>query len=353
MDIALPALTFRGASVLHDGALDAGEIAIRGRRIAARGPVSVDLDGYLILPGAIDIGGEAVGGPDRRAAALCRDAAEAGVTTVWAEVRWPDDGPTDDALEQIAELGEIARTSPVDLRVRLLASSHAIATGAALVETVRRGICDLVVFRHPPQRDRLLAEVAFGGAGPVARHLCSLASAFDAAGIRYASTGDSDGETRESFAMFGARMILRPGARPAAATARAMGDPVVLAAADIVSDRAVTSGLGAALLAEGLCDALASFGAATAPLDTLRVLVEAGRLPLAHAWRLLSSGPAGIMGLADRGVLAEGRRADLAILDAATLTVAGTVASGRLVHATQPLMARLAPVLAVRGLAAE
>jgi N-acetylglucosamine-6-phosphate deacetylase len=46
-------------------------------------------------------------------------------------------------------------------------------------------------------------------------------------------------------------------------------------------------------------------------------LVSAGRVPLAHALRAASEAPARSLGLADRGAIAPGYRADLVLLDAA------------------------------------
>ena len=57
-------------------------------------------------------------------------------------------------------------------------------------------------------------------------------------------------------------------------------------------------------------------------------LAALGVCDLAAAWRLVSEGPARLMGLEDRGRIEAGRRADLVILDSAG-RVAGTLAGGR------------------------
>ena len=51
-------------------------------------------------------------------------------------------------------------------------------------------------------------------------------------------------------------------------------------------------------------------------------------MDLADAWGLVSSGPAAVLGLSDRGALAPGMRADLVVLDSAD-RVAATIAGGR------------------------
>jgi alpha-D-ribose 1-methylphosphonate 5-triphosphate diphosphatase len=66
-------------------------------------------------------------------------------------------------------------------------------------------------------------------------------------------------------------------------------------------------------------------------------LAADGVLPLAEAWDLISAAPAGAAGLTDRGVLAEGRRADIILVDdegAAAAAIVAVIAAGRLVHLT-------------------
>ena len=63
-----------------------------------------------------------------------------------------------------------------------------------------------------------------------------------------------------------------------------------------------------------------------------------GVLPLAEAWDLISTAPASAAGLTDRGVLAEGRRADIILVDDAMPLrprVVGVIAAGRVVHFTE------------------
>ena len=59
------------------------------------------------------------------------------------------------------------------------------------------------------------------------------------------------------------------------------------------------------------------------------MLADSGVLPLADAWRLVSAGPAAVLGLADRGDLLPDMRADLVVLDAKKRRVAMTMAGGR------------------------
>ncbi len=72
-------------------------------------------------------------------------------------------------------------------------------------------------------------------------------------------------------------------------------------------------------------------------LVTSHVAVD-GILPLADAWSLISATPAQAAGLADRGMLAEGWRADIILVDDTTPMrprVVAVFAGGHLVHLTE------------------
>ena len=56
------------------------------------------------------------------------------------------------------------------------------------------------------------------------------------------------------------------------------------------------------------------------------------RALLAAAWEVISTAPARIAGLADRGALAPGQRADLVVVNPDTRTVEATIAGGRMAH---------------------
>ena len=59
------------------------------------------------------------------------------------------------------------------------------------------------------------------------------------------------------------------------------------------------------------------------------MLAESGVADFAACWHLVSKGPAEVLGLADRGSLTPGLRADLVILDKTTKRVAATLVEGR------------------------
>jgi alpha-D-ribose 1-methylphosphonate 5-triphosphate diphosphatase len=108
-----------------------------------------------------------------------------------------------------------------------------------------------------------------------------------------------------------------------------------------------------ALVAEGLCDALVSDYYYPALAQSAWRLADTGALSFAAAWEAVSTVPARIAGLADRGRLAPGQRADLVVVDPRTRTVEATIAGGRMAHlaggAAQRFIAGIAGDGAGRG----
>lgn len=365
----LPPLRLTGADVLRDGQFQRRSVAVAEGRIT-RGPLpEVDLDGYLVLPGLIDLH---AGGPDPET--TDRAAAAAGVTTAWLTLdwRWPE-GP-DDAAAVEARLRRAAAyrlSMRADLRLHLDVEMHLFDEAARLIEAVRRNRISLVTFANSFDAALQAADAADGfdsfarglGHDPehlarlvaaterrrfeLPRHLCGLADAFDDLGVIYGTRADPDGEVRERHSMIGARLAMFPASRRAAAAARAMLCPVVLSAPAVLS-----GSLHLALAAEGLVTALASGGEPHSLAAAAFALADRDLMPLARAWDLVSTGPAEIMRLPDRGYIEPGRRADLAIVHGQTRRVEATISRGRLIHAEGEAAQRFSPYLHPR-IAAE
>jgi alpha-D-ribose 1-methylphosphonate 5-triphosphate diphosphatase len=365
MPALLPPLRLTGASVLRDGALQERSLGVADDRIA-RGPFrEVAVPGCLILPGIVDLHGVRDGG----------GAAAAGVTTAWVAQDWSWEGGAGAPDRAEAALcGLRGPRAGIDLRPLLRVETHLVDEEARLVALVRRHGVGQVMFRDSlgelielaatkPRRfaaraaaaGRTVAEMraamaaAEARAGQVPRHLCRLAEAFDALGVIYGSMGDPDAETRERFAMIGARVAVFPASRRVAAAACAMGDPVVLAAGDVAAERVTALDL----VREGRCTALASGRDRGAMAAAAWRLVDRQVCDLPRAWALVSAGPAEVARLPDRGRLEPGRRADLVVIREATRAVEATVAGGRLVFAAGEAGARLRAAAGARALAAE
>ncbi|QYZ69788.1 amidohydrolase family protein [Neotabrizicola shimadae] len=365
----LPPIRLTGADVLRDGQLQRRSVAIAEGRIT-RGPLpEVDLSGYLVLPGLIDLH---AGGPDPEPTDL--SAAAAGITTACLTLdwRWPN-GP-DDAMAVEARLRRAAAyrlAMRTDLRLHVDVEMHLFDQADLLVEAVRRNRISLVTFTNgliaaleaadaPGQFEAFAQDLghdAIGLAslisaterrrGELPRHLCSLAESFDDLGVIYATRADPDGEARERHSMIGARLAMFPASRRAAAAARAMMCPVVLSAPGILA-----GSLHSVLASAGLVTALASDGNHQALAAAAFSLSDRGIMPFAAAWALVSSGPAEILRLPDRGRIEPGQRADLAIVRAETRRVEATISRGRLIHAEGGAARLFSPILHPR-LAAE
>lgn len=345
----LPDLTLDHGRVLHGGVLRDGAVGLGSGQICEPVATRVDVTGYAVLPGAIDLGGQ-IGLDQADGPALdclATGAATAGTTTLFVQQEAGAAGITTGTADTIGA------SSWPDILVRLVVGSHQAENIANAVVQLDAHCPSALTFSHPSDADRRRIEAMEGGFGAVARRLADLAAALDARGVNYGSDGDVSAETREWMSMIGARMVSRPMTRQAAATARAMGEPVILSATDILTSGTVRHGIAAALLGEGMCDALGSFGRPDAALRVVTALVSSGRMSLGHAWALISSAPAGIMGLSDRGGLVMGTRADIVLMETGSMKVAATICAGRLIYADAEIRARFEAALSPDALAAE
>ena len=91
----------------------------------------------------------------------------------------------------------------------------------------------------------------------------------------------------------------------------------------------------------GLCTVLTSDYFYPAMLQAAFTLAGRGVLDLPRAWALIAANPARVAGLADRGEIAPGKRADLMVVDPATPRVVATIVGGRIAHLTADGSARL------------
>lgn len=366
----LPPLRLVGALTLRDGALSNRSVALAEGRIT-RGPLpEVDLRGFLVLPGIIDLHGDAFErhiAPRPSAqfdltaglASADREAAANGVTTAWLAQSWSwEDGPRgpDYAERVMAALTAYRPRALTDLRLQIRCETHLVDSGPRLIEAVRRHGVDYVVFndhlseaqeiwrKNPadfalwarklgrtPEAHLDAVNIAAARAREVPRHLCRLAEAFDGLGVLYGSHDDPDGETRERYSMIGARIAEFPITWQAAAAAKAMMNPVVMGAPNVVRGGSHTGNVAAAdLVAAGLCDALVSDYYYPALAQAAWALVDRGLLDLPRAWALISSGPAEILRMPDRGEITFGKRADLVVMNPETRMIEATICGGRL-----------------------
>ena len=389
----LAPLRLTGATVLRDRQMINRSVAIAGGRIAAGPFPAVDLSGYWILPGIIDLHGDAFErhlAPRPSAlfplpmalAGTDRDAAANGVTTAWIAQSWSWEGGQRSPDFAEALLAAIAAYRPralTDLRVQLRFETHEVDSAERLLGAVQAHGVDLVVFNNHIDEaltmwetsphdvtlwakrggrtgEELIAVVqaAKARAREVPRTLCRLAEAFDRLGVVYGSHDDPDGETREAFAMIGARICEFPTSMMAANVAHAVGDPVLMGAPNVVRGGSQAGNIAAAtLIRAGRCDALVSDYHYPALSQAAFALVDQGLRTLPQAWAMLSEAPARIMRMPDRGVIAPGMRADLTIINQATRLIEATITGGRIAHLAGGAAHRFMAMGAGLSLAAE
>ncbi|WP_417275480.1 alpha-D-ribose 1-methylphosphonate 5-triphosphate diphosphatase [Celeribacter halophilus] len=389
----LPPLSFTGASVLTENTLRPQTLSIEGGYITHGRFPSVDLSGYLILPGIIDLHGDAFErhiAPRPRApfpirsglASAARDAAAHGVTTAWFAQCWSWEGGLrgpDYAEELLAEMQAFEAHAPIDIRLQIRCETHMIDSRERLVAAIRRFGVDYVIFNnHLPEaievakKDPLefAAWAKRGGRTPeefikllrdakdrkheVPRHLCALSAAFDTLGVTYGSHDDPDAETREEFRILGARVAEFPISEKAAAAAKAMDDPVLMGAPNVARGGSQSGNISAQKLIErGLCDALVSDYHYPALSAAAWTLVDKGVCDLPTAWAMISTTPARIMKLSDRGCLERDKRADFVVINQTTREIEATVAGGRIAYMSGQAGQRLAQADHRMSLAAE
>lgn len=373
MPTTMPSLRLTGASVLINGQLNRQPLAFSQGRIT-HGPFpAVDLSGYLILPGIIDLHGDAFerhisprpSAPFALETGLRgtdRDAASNGVTTAWLAQSWSWEGGQrgpDFALALMQALTEYRQHHALtDLRLQIRCETHTVETEARLLQAVRHYGIDYVIFNNhldeadtlmstrpeelllwakkagrTPQEHLKIVRAAKQQAREVPRYLCRLAGKFDAMGVTYGSHDDPDGETRETFSMIGAKVCEFPTARSAAALARAVGDPILMGAPNIVRGGSQSGNIAAAeLVRAGLCDILVSDYYYPALAQAAFRLADEKLVPFGTAWEMISTRPADLMCLTDRGRLELGKRADLVVINEATRAIEATISDGRITH---------------------
>ncbi|MDU8909666.1 alpha-D-ribose 1-methylphosphonate 5-triphosphate diphosphatase [Aestuariicoccus sp. MJ-SS9] len=374
-------LTLTGARVLRPGGWDPAPLAVAGGRIVddAAGR-AVDLSGYDVLPGIVDAHGDgferhmaprrgALREEDAGVVACASELAANGITTACLAQFWSWEGGMrgpDFARSVFASVARVAPQVPVDLRLQMRLETHMLDDFPQASEAVARWGIGYVVFndhlphgrlaegRKPP---RLVGQALKSGRNPEA-HLAMMQAlharsdevpaALDALchdlaarGVAMGSHDDRTGAARETWRARGVYVSEFPETLEAAEAARAGGDSVVLGAPNVVRGASHAGNVSALeVVAAGLCDALASDYHYPSPARAAWRLVELGLCDEAAAWALVSSGPARLLGLKDRGALLPGQRADLVVMERDSRRIVATLAAGEMAFLTGPVAAR-------------
>lgn len=375
-------LTLTGADVLRpDGLEHGGELSFAAGQIQTdRAGRQIDLSGYRILPGIIDLHGDGFErhlAPRRGAMKQMTEgviAAEAelaanGITTgVLAQFySWEGGLRGPEFAAQVFEGIKAARPAVVtDLIPQLRFEIHLLEAYDNLPAQIAEWQVPYVVFNdHLPHErlaqgkkpPRLTGQALKAGRNPevhwqmlkdmharrpeVPAALDKLAAALGAAGVCLGSHDDHTEEDRVIWRNRGALISEFPETMEAAEAAKSAGDHVILGSPNVVRGGSHKGNASAVeLIAMGLCDALASDYHYPSPRRAALMLEKTGLMDLSAAWALLSEGPARILGLDDRGRLESGKRADILVLDKQTDRVAATISGGQVSYMSGEIAGR-------------
>jgi alpha-D-ribose 1-methylphosphonate 5-triphosphate diphosphatase len=353
-----------------------GEIATVGSH-ATRATLCIDAGDLLVLPGIVDIHGDAferqmmprpgVDFPiDVALIDSDRQVIANGITTVFhgTTCSWePGLRSVDNARGLLEAIEALRPQLAADTRFHLRQETYNLDAEDEIKAWLADGRIDLLAFndhiatavhnpKKPEKRIRMaertglssaafdeLVERTISRADDVPAAIARLAHAARAAGVAILSHDDDTPAMRDEFRALGVAIAEFPINVETATSAAAAGDFIVFGAPNVVRGGSHTGWTKASdMIAQGLCSILASDYYYPAQLLAAFRLVADGILPLPQAWALISSAPAKAAGLADRGSLKSGQRADVILVDATEPLrprVVAVIAAGRLVHLTE------------------
>jgi len=375
-------ISIEGGQALLGGDFLETSLRIAGRDIAAigseqaRGGLAIDASGLKVLPGIVDLHGDAferqmmprpgVDFPvDVALVDSDRQAIANGITTVFHATTWswePGLRSADNARQLLEGIEALRPQLAADTRFHLRHETFNLDAEAEIGQWLASGRIDLFAFNDhmdstvanlakPQKRSRMvertglsseafdqLVERIVSRGHEVPASIARLAAAAREADVRMLSHDDDSPAMRQAFRAQGVGIAEFPVNEETAREAAEAGDFIVFGAPNVVRGGSHTGWTKAAdMIAKGLCSVLASDYYYPAQLLAAFRLAADRVLPLAQAWDLISVAPAMAAGLTDRGALAEGRRADIILVDdeiALRPRIVGVVAAGRLVHLT-------------------
>ncbi|WP_456620574.1 alpha-D-ribose 1-methylphosphonate 5-triphosphate diphosphatase [Bradyrhizobium sp. P5_C12] len=371
-----------GGRALIGSKIVEASLAVSGQDIAelgggrGRARVAIDARDLLVLPGIVDLHGDAferqmmpragVDFPiDVALADTDRQVIGNGITTVFHATTWswePGLRSGDNARRLLEAIERQRPHFAADTRFHLRHETYNLDAEDEIGRWLTEGRVDLFAFNdhmdgvvadisNPRKRNRMvertgLSSEDFDGlvahivsrAADVPASITRLAAVARAAEVRMLSHDDATPAMRQGFRAMGVTLAEFPINEETARDAAAAGDAIVYGAPNVVRGGSHTGWTRASdMIAKGLCSVLASDYYYPAPLLAAFRLAADGVLPLTEAWNLVSAGPAHATGLADRGVLAQGRRADILLVDDSVPLrprLVAVIAAGKLVHLT-------------------
>ena len=357
-----------GAQILRPGGLVPDVVSLSdGVFVETPQNRRIDLSGYWVLPGIIDLHGDGFerhlaprrGAVRNLGAGLVATEAELaanGITTAVMAQFYSWEGGVrspEFALAFLSAWSDMAGHFDTDLSVQLRFETHMLDHYTRFYDLVCRFQVPYVVFndhlphrslaagkkpprltgqalkscRNPQEHLRLLAEM-HSRSSEVPAALQVLSRRLQARETLLGSHDDADAAADALARGLGAIVSEFPETEAAAEAAATTQRSVVLGAPNVVRGGSHNGNVSAADMARRkLCCALASDY--HYPSLRFAALALAEDIGLTRAWGLISSGPARILGLSDRGALEIGMRGDFVVLDPDSQRVMATFAKGR------------------------
>ena len=367
-------LRIAGGTVLlgSDGLVKA-DVVVRDGMIASAGsggPV-FDASGLLVLPGIVDVHGDAFErqlqprpGVDFPPDLALRDTESQllanGITTAYHGVTLSWEPGLRSLTAWRALLAALdAGAWTCDMRVHLRWEAYNLEALETALADITAGRVHLLAFNdHTPsilkklkdpvegakysgragmkmEAFRAMADDVAARAHAVPAALDRIAAAARAAGLPMASHDDDSIAVRDGFRARGATICEFPIGEAVGQAAVAAGDFVVMGSPNVVRGGSHLGWASAAQLAEqGICTVLTSDYYYPAMMRAAFILADRGVVNLPRAWALISENPARAGGLTDRGTIDPGKRADLVLVDPATSRAVATIVAGRIAHVT-------------------
>jgi alpha-D-ribose 1-methylphosphonate 5-triphosphate diphosphatase len=386
---------------LIDGEFQETSLSIAGGEIHElgaghrRGALALDARDLLVLPGIVDIHGDAferqmmprpkVDFPiDVALVDSDRQAIANGITTVFHAATWswePGLRSGDNAQRLLEAIEALRPKLAADTRFHLRHETYNLDAEETIGEWLSDGRIDLFAFNDhtentvlllnkPNKRKTMVARTGLSDedfdvllqrvlshADAVPGSMSRIAKIARDADVRMLSHDDNSPDMRRSFRAQGVRIAEFPINEETAREAAAGGDAIVFGAPNVVRGGSHTGWTKASdMIEKGLCSVLASDYYYPAPLLAAFRLAHDQVLPLGKAWDLISAAPAEAAGLADRGKLAHGRRADILLVDDTIPLrprIVAVIAAGRLVHLADADRIAAARAPRVEAIAAE
>ncbi|MGL5138717.1 MAG: alpha-D-ribose 1-methylphosphonate 5-triphosphate diphosphatase [Beijerinckiaceae bacterium] len=371
-------ILIRDAEVLFDGVFARRDVmaspeGIRFADAEAAGPaLSFDGAGLMLLPGAVDIHGDAferqvmprpgVGFPldlafletDRQLVANGITTACHGVTCSWE----PGIRSAESAGGIIAAIHALRPRLKADSQAHLRHETFHLDAEETVAGWIGKGLVRALAFNDHMagivkattgkqakvgrmaeraglnlEQFHALVDRVFERQGEVASSVARLAGVARSHGVAMLSHDDRHVEDRRAYRALGCAIAEFPMTEETAREATEHGEFTVFGAPNVVRGGSHTGCPSASeMAAKGLCGILASDYYHPALTQAPAMLARDGIMPLADAWALVSRNPAKALGLDDRGEIAEGKRADLLLARQGDdgLEIAATIAGGRL-----------------------